>query len=61
MCSIQGHNKISCVCNGGYKGRYYICGEYNELVHVEGWSTALDGYDKHHEVFEGRCGLQIIL
>ena len=50
---------ISHVCNGGYKGRYCICREYTESIHVEGRSTALDGRETHHEIFEGHFGLQM--
>ena len=54
--------RISHVCNDGHEGRYCICGEYGELIHVEGGSTTLNGHDAHHEVVEGhlrilRCGL----
>ena len=45
--------RISHVWNGGHDGRYCICGEYHEPIHVEGRSTALDGRETHHEVFEG--------
>ena len=52
MYSIQGWSKISHVCNGSQKGRYFICDEYGEPIHVEGRSTTLDGHEMHHEVFD---------
>ena len=58
--SIQGRSRISHVCNGGHEGWYCICGEYCETIHIEGWSTALDGHETYHEVFEGHFGLQIM-
>ena len=51
---------ISYVCNDSHDGGYYICGKHGELIHVEGWSTALDGCETHHEVFEGQFGFQIM-
>ena len=52
--------RISHICNGGHEGRYCICDKYGEPIHVEGGSTALDGRETHHEVFEGHFGLQIM-
>ena len=45
---------------GGHKGQYCICGKYGEPIDVEGQSTALDGREAHHEVFERHFGHQIM-
>lgn len=57
-CSIEGRGRISYVCDDGYDGRYCICDEYIELIHVKGQCTALDGRETYHKVFEGLFGLQ---
>ena len=36
----------------GTKADLAFAGEYNESIHVEGRSTAFDGRETHHEVFE---------
>ena len=58
-CLIESRNRISHVCNNSHKGWYYVWNEYCEAIHVAGRSTALDGHDLHHKVFEGHFGLQI--
>ena len=57
---IQGQGRISHVCRSGHEGQSCICGKHGEPIHVEGWSTALDGCETHHEVFEWPSGLPII-
>ena len=34
-CFMQGRDKICHVCIGGHEGRYCICGEYSEPIHIE--------------------------
>ena len=56
-CSIQGHDRISHVCNDDHEGKYCICVEYDEPIYIEGCSTSLDGCETHQE---GHFGLQIM-
>ena len=61
MCKdIQGWDRISHVCDDGHKGQSCICGEYGEPIHVEGWSTKLNGREMHHEGFDRTFGLQVM-
>ena len=57
---IKSRSMISHVCNGGYKGRFCICSEYGEPIHVEGRSFSLDGRETYHEVFQRNFGFQIM-